>query len=117
MPTYPIGSKVKVLHEYIPPQDHCLKLNVGEIITVVRSKNMDNEWVAGKNATGKIGFFPALYVELVAESTPVATEQIAMSVNHSVESAAEIKQESSTTPSPAIMPSILVWDHQNKIAR
>ena len=59
------GIKVIVLHDYTPPKDHCLRLTVGDIITVVNSKNQDTEWVAGKNSAGKIGFFPALYVEIV----------------------------------------------------
>ena len=59
------GIKVIVMHDYTPPKDHCLRLTVGDIITVVDSKNQDTEWVAGKNSAGKIGFFPALYVEIV----------------------------------------------------
>ena len=63
MPKYPIGCQVKVIHDYLPPEDHCLKLSIGEMITVVKSKNEDDEWVAGRNLSGKVGFFPALYVE------------------------------------------------------
>ena len=52
---------------------------------------MDEEWVAGKNAAGKVGFFPALYVELLIEATP---EQITLADNHPVEE--ETKKEIST---------------------
>ena len=63
--SFPVGSLVRVLHSYVPPKSHCLRLQIGELIQVVDSKNTDLEWVAGKNSEGKIGFFPALYVEQV----------------------------------------------------
>lgn len=81
MPVYPPGSTVRVMHDYTPPKEHCLKLTVGETIQVVESKNMDSEWVAGKNKDGKVGFFPALYVELlvvnkVTKENPETVETI-----------------------------------------
>ena len=63
MPTFKPGDIVQVKHDFTSPHDHCLQLKAGDRVTVIRSKNKDDEWLAGKDSTGKVGFFPAAFVK------------------------------------------------------
>ena len=99
MPVYPPGSTVRVMHDYTPPKEHCLKLTVGETIQVVESKNMDCEWVAGKNKDGQVGFFPALYVELLVVNK--VTKENPETVETVVEKKTTSSSAAASPPAPA----------------
>ena len=71
MPKYRPGTVVQAKHDFSSPHGHCLQLKIGEHVTIVRSKNKDDEWLAGKSAAGKVGFFPAVYVKVLSSDDDV----------------------------------------------
>lgn len=57
--------KAKVLWSYTARTEDELSLKVGEIVKVY--KKNEEEWWGGENEQGKVGYFPASYVEILRE--------------------------------------------------
>lgn len=64
LPPKPIREQCKVLYAYAPVNEDELKLNEGDIITIVTKDLPDKGWWKGE-LRGKIGVFPDNFVTLL----------------------------------------------------
>lgn len=68
LPPKPIREQCKVLYAYSPVNEDELKLNEGDIVTIVTKELPDKGWWKGE-LKGKIGVFPDNFVTLLPSSS------------------------------------------------
>lgn len=91
------GQRALVKYDYEIGEDNEIELREGEY--VIEIQQVDEDWWQGKNADGKTGLFPAVYVELVDDEQPGSHGQ-----GHFTEAEAEPEPEPEPTPAPAAVP-------------
>ncbi|XP_072162827.1 uncharacterized protein [Diadema setosum] len=57
------GRRAKVLYDFNAETEHDLMAKQGDILTIVTKP--DNEWYEAKHPSGKVGFIPIAYVQLL----------------------------------------------------
>ncbi|CRK88948.1 CLUMA_CG002612, isoform A [Clunio marinus] len=74
LPPKPIREMCKVLYAYAPVNDDELKLNEGDVVTILSKELPDKGWWKGE-LRGKIGVFPDNFVTLLPLDTTVVKER------------------------------------------
>ena len=66
---------VRSLYPYVAEDPEELSIDAGDLITQIEPEDAQG-WCKGVNEAGKIGFYPAHYVEPLAPGTPDETESV-----------------------------------------